>query len=167
MPDEGLAVLQRLAKGKRVLEIGTWKGRTAIAMAEVAEFVVTIDHFQGDAYTGSAFTLPEFIQNVRQRPELTDSLLSIVGDFRRVLPLLDVRQFNFLFYDGDHDKLPTEEFLAFAMPLVEFGAIAVIDDYSARYPQVIEAVSESLVRFPFKLRTFGALAVLSKEPLTF
>ena len=157
MPAPGLEVLRRLATGKRVLEIGCWKGRTAIAMAEVAASVWSIDHFRGDAYAGPYNTLPEAWANVIASG-LPVRLL--VGPFTELLPALDLAHFDLVFYDGDHDFEPTQTFLRIALAECRADALIVVDDYSAAYPQVQRAVAEALpVGWPVTVE--GALAIFS------
>ena len=160
MPPEGLEVLRRLAAGKRVLEIGCWKARTAIAMAEVAESVWSIDHFRGDKYAGPYNTLPEAWRNVIGS-KLPIRLL--VGPFTELLPALDLTRFDVVFYDGDHDFEPTQAFLRIALTECRRDAVIVVDDYSAVYPQVQRAVAEALpVNWPVAVE--GALAIFVPPP---
>jgi predicted O-methyltransferase YrrM len=157
MPPAGLEVLRGLAAGKRVLEIGCWKARTAIAMAEVAARVWSIDHFQGDRYAGAARTLPEAWHNI-----LASGLpiRLLVGPFAELLLGLDLSQFDLVFYDGDHDGEPTRQFLQFALAGCRPGTTIVLDDYSAVYPQVREAVA-AVVPAAWPMEVVGALAIFT------
>ena len=157
MPVPGLEVLRRLAAGKRVLEIGCWKGRTAIAMAEVATSVWSIDHFRGDAYAGPYNTLPEAWANVI---ESGLPIRLLVGPFSELLPAIDLSQFDLVFYDGDHDFEPTQAFLQLALAQCRPETVIVVDDYSSAYPQVQRAITEALpVSWPVTVE--GAMAVFS------
>jgi predicted O-methyltransferase YrrM len=155
MPAAGLEVLRRLAAGKRVLEIGCWKGRTAIAMAEVAASVWSIDHFRGDAYAGPYNTLPEAWVNVI---ESGLPIRLLVGPFIELLPALDLSLFDLVFYDGDHDFEPTQTFLRIALMGCRPDAVVVVDDYSPIYPQVQRAVAEALPD-GWPVAVIGALAI--------
>ena len=54
-----------LCRGKRVLEIGSWKGRSAIfACYGGASLVVCVDTWSGDKYTGRGTFWPEFDANI-------------------------------------------------------------------------------------------------------
>ena len=157
MPAAGLAILRDLAADKRVLEIGCWKGRTALAMAAVANCVWTVDHFRGDAYTGKAYTLPEAWENLRA----AGNVRVLAGPFEEIMLGLDLAWFEVLFYDADHDYEPTRRFLELAVER-SIDATLVVDDYSPAYPQVMQAVHEF---FPARsIRVEGALAILRKRP---
>ena len=138
-----------------MLEIGCWKGRTAIAMAEVAASVWSIDHFRGDAYAGPYNTLPEAWQNVI---DCGLPIRLLVGPFAELLPALDLTRFGLVFYDGDHDFEPTQTFLRIALAECRADATIVVDDYSAVYPQVQRAVAEALPE-GWPVTVNGALAI--------
>ncbi len=157
MPTKELEELVALAAGKVVLEVGCWKGRTAHAMAQTAKHVVTIDHYRGDSYAGPAFTLPETWHNLRKQ----SNIVMIAGSFEKVLPTLNLRAFDILFYDGDHNYAPTKLFFDLVLPRCRPDAVLVIDDHNDKYPQVIEAVAEAVSLRNFRL--CGSLAIL--EPI--
>jgi hypothetical protein len=108
MSDEELAELQNLAAGKTVLEIGTWKGRSACAMAQAGAEVYCLDTFQGDASTGKEWVLPDFLANA-QRLGLLDRLHPLASRWEVLLPFLDLSPFGLLFYDAAHDEASTYE----------------------------------------------------------
>ena len=162
MPAAGLEVLRGLAAGHRVVEVGVWKGRTALAMAETGRSVWAIDHFRGDRYTGVANTLPECWQNMRNHP-MGDRVRLLAARWEEVWPVLDLAHFDLLFYDGDHDYEPTAQWLADTMRRAKPDAVIVLDDYSSRYPQVIQAVADCLTGCQRRLRAEGALCIL--EPI--
>ncbi len=90
--------LRALARGKVVLELGAWLGRSTQALASSARQVVSVDGHLGDAHTGAADTLDGFLTNVRSFPNVA----AVVGRFEDVVPLL-APVFDLVFVDGQHD----------------------------------------------------------------
>ena len=131
--------LQQLARGRRILEIGTHHGRSAVAMAATAKSVVTIDHYQGDGMVGAPDkSLAE--KHVRESGlgniELVDST------WQGFLARDEVRLsgFDVIFYDGDH----TQE-AAFLAAIVDFSGRIAIHDYKPGEPamsHVVESAEE-------------------------
>lgn len=163
MPAAGLDVLRELARDRHVVEVGTWKGRSALGMAETARSVLAIDHFAGDRYTGPARTLPECWENVRKHPHGSKVSL-LAARWENVWPQLDLTHFGLLFYDGDHDYWPTMQWLDNTLMRARPDATIVLDDYSKAYPQVMEAVAHCLTRARRPIRIEGALCILEPEP---
>jgi SAM-dependent methyltransferase len=116
--------LQRLAKGKTVLELGAWKGRSTVVLAGVARFVVSVDRHQGIEEVGGADSLPDYLQAVRE----LENVAIVVADFQEFLPLLGV-VFDLVFVDGDHDADSVERDVMLACQHVYYstGIIALHD----------------------------------------
>jgi SAM-dependent methyltransferase len=102
-PDEA-DELRRLAAGKTVLELGAWKGRSTVVMAEVARYVVSIDRHQGIPEVGDEDSLPDYLDAVRGLPNVA----IVVSTFKEFLPLLGV-VFDVAYIDGNHDSNSVEE----------------------------------------------------------
>lgn len=94
--------LCKYAKGKRVLEIGSWHGYSTIALASVAEHVTSIDWHKGDVHIGKADTLRIFEDNLH-RYGVDNKVSVIVDDSSLVVPLLK-KTYSFIFIDGTHTK---------------------------------------------------------------
>lgn len=164
-PHEGRE-LQRLAKDKRVLEIGTWKGKSAIAMAETAKHVTTIDHFKGDGYTNGKSTFEEVICNLTAHNALL-KVGVVKGDFKEILPRLNAKDFGLIYYDADHTGASTE----FALNWIKDNADlpntdVAVHDYANDYPHYRDAYA-AITRFAQsigrKIRLIGVLAVMEKQ----
>jgi predicted O-methyltransferase YrrM len=102
------AALQQFSGGKKVLEIGVWKGRSTIAMAAVAYHVLSIDHFIGDNFAGPSNPRQETITRLTSY----QSIVSLcVGDWVRIVEYIDLSKFDMIYYDADHTYEATKQFL--------------------------------------------------------
>jgi protein-L-isoaspartate O-methyltransferase len=95
LPDNEVRELQRLTKGKTVLELGAWKGRSTVALSQVAEYVVSVDRHRG--IPGHGESLDEYLGAARELPNVA----IVIADFSLFVPLLGA--FDLVFIDGDHD----------------------------------------------------------------
>lgn len=156
--DEALE-LQRLADDKTVLEIGTWAGYSAIAMAQVARQVHTVDWHQGDEHAGHGPTLPELWRNVN-RYGLRDKIVIHVGRSEEVLPYLREGSFDMVFIDGFHRIDEVLADINMSLRLVKEGGTWAFHDYGDERFDVTEAVDAF---YPGKLRQVGMLAVIEER----
>jgi len=153
--------LQRLAAGRDVLECGVWKAKSSLAMAATAKHVVSVDNFQGDAYTGRASTLPGAWRSLTEyhgRHKVT----LMAGDFRDVLPRLDLSQFGLFFYDADHSYEATAAALRLAEKRMRRDLTIAVHDYKPHQKQILRAVDQYLDRQAGRrrLRVVKGLAIL-------
>lgn len=91
--------LNQLAKGRRVLELGAFKGRSTVAMALTAKHVVSVDWHGGDKHVKIGPSLEDYKKNI----EPYKNIIPIVGRFEQVVPLLEACKFEMIFVDGQHD----------------------------------------------------------------
>lgn len=140
--------LQKLAEGKKVLEIGTHHGRSAIAMAATACHVTTIDHYQGDGQIGAP-SLQEASYNI-ENSGLANKITQVVADWTKwIAGPVDLEAYDMVFYDGAHcPPYPYEkDFLALC---TDFRGIVALHDYKpneAAMQYVVASIDE------FSLRT--------------
>jgi predicted O-methyltransferase YrrM len=94
--------LRMLAVGKRVLEFGSYKGRSTICMAEVAQSIDAVDWHRGDPGTGPADTLGEFVANLAACG-VDHRVRAIVCPIDECRPRLAPWPYDLAFVDDDHD----------------------------------------------------------------
>ena len=121
-PDEGrlLQVLLRAIRAKRVLEVGTLGGYSAIWMARALPpdgELLTIDIDAEHARFAARFFA---------RAGLESRVTVRVGRALDVLPSLDGEQFDAIFLDADKEPLPT--YLDWALRLVRPGGLIIADN---------------------------------------
>jgi len=96
--------LAKLAQDKHVMEVGSYMGRSAVAMAPGAKSIICIDHFhpkgQGQGYnSGSPSVKPDFEKNVAPWRDKID----VYEMQSQQALLLDWKRVGLLFIDGNHD----------------------------------------------------------------
>lgn len=139
------AELRKYAAGERVLEFGCYKGKSAICMAAVADFVVTVDHFKGDyfASAGGSNCWNQAVDNVKASG-YRDAINIVQMDFDRACDLLDLSQFGFIYYDADHTYEATQHALKRIHEKARQGVPIAVHDYERKphFEGVIRAVDE-------------------------
>lgn len=110
--------LARLATGKSVLELGSYKGRSTVAMAQTAKQVVSVDWHKGDYAIGECDTLDEFLHNIKEYT----NIIPIVAKTQDAKPLLSEYSFDVVFVDAAHDFASVQHDMCLAQ---------------SRHPQVI------------------------------
>jgi len=120
--DEGrlLQVLLTAIGARRVLEVGTLGGYSAICMARALPpggRVLTVEIEEKHA---------EFARRYIQRAELGDRIDVRVGRALEVLPALDGERFDAVFLDADKEPLPT--YFEWALRLVRPGGLIIADN---------------------------------------
>lgn len=122
--DSEVRELQRLAKGKTVLELGAWKGRSTVALAKVARYVVSVDRHQGIAEVGGEDSLPDYLSSVR----ILSNVAAVIADFSAFCPLL-CDYFDLVFIDGDHDADSVARDTQTALEHVTVAGMLVFHDW--------------------------------------
>ncbi len=128
---EGIA-LQNLCHGKRVLEVGSYKGRSTRCMAPLAKEIWCVDTFRGDPTWGQEqlaeyTTLDEFLQNVAGF-----DVQVCIGKSQGVIPGLPDNYFDLIFIDSyhtyDHVKMEYE----LCLPKLAESGVMAFHDYDNR-----------------------------------
>jgi predicted O-methyltransferase YrrM len=114
-----LALVSQLVCPKRVLEIGTFTGYSALCLAE------------GLASDGKLITielddeLEDRIRKYIQRAKLQNQIELLIGDAKHIIPQLNA-SFDLVFIDGDKREYP--EYLKLVKPLLAPGAVLIADN---------------------------------------
>lgn len=102
--DEAKA-LAKLAKGKAVLELGAFKGRSTVVMAEVAEYVVSVDRHRGIPPFHDGDTLDDYLSAVRYMENVA---IIVAENWHAYSRFLRPGVFDLVYVDGDHDYVAAE-----------------------------------------------------------
>jgi predicted O-methyltransferase YrrM len=129
--------LAELAEGKLVLEVGSWLGRSTIALASVATKVIAVDWHHGDFYAGVQDTEQEFRANLARYGICTELVAEqgCVGSAEVVVAKIEeVWQtippgFDVVFIDADHSEESAAEHYRIAHELVKPDGVIVFHDY--------------------------------------
>lgn len=152
--------LQELARDKVVVEFGTWKGKSAICMAEVAKRVITVDHFKGDAYAGPYDVSAETTYNIAHCP-YNDRILIAVSSFEEGLAYVTEHRPWFIYYDADHAPGVTFDVLEQLHDVVPPSHIIGVHDYGhSLMPHVKEEVDRWASLRRYDIEVTGTLACL-------
>lgn len=125
---EGLA-LARLARGRTVLEIGCWEGRSTICLAQAAERVWAVDTFDGRGTPTPRDTFDAFTRNV-ERFGLGARVNVRVGTSAAMVPLIEDRV-GLAFVDGAHDYESVRADAALAVAKLAPDGLLAFHDYRA------------------------------------
>ena len=170
--DDEFLSLQRLATGKRVLEIGCYQGRSTVAMATTAEHVFTIDSFAGDDFTEAEGGISKdvcrdaFLRNTKQFENVSLLEFDMYDMLKNLLP----SNFDFIFYDAGHSADDTKFFLDWVQSAPDDTIIALHDYKPDGEPKWHES---AVVMMDFHRRTgrkfivIGSLLILYNGTLDF
>lgn len=157
--------LCELARGRCVLELGSWYGRSTIALASVARVLHAVDWHHGDPHSGPSDTLGPLVERLRTH-ELLDSVVLHVGRNEDVLPLLRDGLFGLVFVDSFHARSAVERDIELAYRLLEPGGVIAFHDYGINLVHngvpfgVSAAVDAFAARSGRKIEVVGSLAIL-------
>jgi hypothetical protein len=119
---EGTA-LAKLAQGKRVLEIGSYCGRSTICMAKTAESVLAVDFFDGRATPNPCETSNEFFENL-ERYGVISKVETCHPEAKLPMPKYDL-----VFIDGNHDQEFVEADIEKSLSVLAPGGLIAFHDY--------------------------------------
>lgn len=145
--EEGEA-LARLATGKRVLEIGSYCGRSTICLAQTAESVVSIDPHDGRGTPSPRPTREEFEANL-ERYGVADRVLSVDNPPAPAL-------YDLIFIDGAHDAEAVREDVATARRLLAPGGLVAFHDYRLYPNEAVDGWDPGVTQVVNELRANGA-----------
>ena len=151
--DEGKE-LWRLSHGKRVLEIGSYCGRSTVCIAQSAREVIAVDPHDGRGTPSPQPTLDKMVANldrygVLDKVSIHHSTETIDGEY------------ELIFIDGAHDFESVRRDINHAFTVIAPGGMLAFHDYrSPRDPGVTAAVDELIAHGGEPLSLNGTLAVV-------
>lgn len=150
--------LAELAKGRTILEIGSWCGRSTVCMAQTAKQVHALDWGKGDDGTGPAWVTPELLDNLKRYGLLGKCVLH-VGGVDEVGSTLADASFDLTFVDGAHDYASVKRDFLLAKRVTKPGGVIAFHDFVGDYhsPYIQQAALEVLG--PDLEMVVGSLAV--------
>lgn len=119
--------LAELSAGKRVLEIGSYEGRSTVCIAQTAAAVECIDPFDGRGTPDQRDTLACFCANV-QTYGLTGKVRLHIGTTEDVTAQVEAG-FDLAFIDGAHDFASVQEDINAALRLLAPAGLLAFHDY--------------------------------------
>jgi SAM-dependent methyltransferase len=131
--------LSALARGRVVLELGSCYGASTVALARSARQVHAVDWHRGDAQSGWFESLGPYLANL-ERQAVRERVVTHIGRFDEVLPILRPASFDLVFLDGCHDAEHVRRDVQLATPLLAPDGLLAFHDYG-RY-SVSEVVDE-------------------------
>ncbi len=123
--------LRRLATGKVVLEMGAFKGRSTVTLAETAKHVFSVDRHQG--VEGHGESLHDYLDVALPLGNVT----IVIGTFEDVVPHL--WNIGMVYIDGNHDYATVQRDISLVSVLEP--AIVVFHDWD--FPEVKQAGMEA------------------------
>lgn len=164
--------LAALATGKKVLEIGSYLGRSTICMAQTAWRVTAVDTFDGQGTPTPLQTLERFSVNLK-RFQVEDRVHVAVGPSTTIIPTFLHDSFDIVFIDGAHDTQSVLNDVGASMRVVKSQGLFVFHDYrtfpgeyDGRWDPGVTEVVNGLVSGAGKmilLARFGTVAVLKRN----
>lgn len=160
---EGRA-LARLAIGKRVLEIGSYCGRSTVCLAQTAEHVVSIDPHDGRGTPDPRDTYEAFAANLKAY-----GVSKVVTAIRGTLDNQKLPgKFGLIFIDGAHDIKSVRRDTDRAIELLAADGLLAFHDYRTKPGEydgrwdagVTEAVNEILDGGSELVERIGSIAVV-------
>jgi predicted O-methyltransferase YrrM len=136
-PKDALAVLTELANGAGVVvEIGSWLGHSALALADQSVGkVYCVDHWLGNGAGSGTGPVDDpldlyerFLENVAAA-DMSRYIVPLYGDSAVVCKLFAHKPIDLLYIDGDHSYEGVTADLKNWGPLVRSGGIICGDDY--------------------------------------
>jgi len=153
---EELAWLAQNAKGKEVVEIGSWLGRSTMALASTAERVWAVDHWKGSnddltreqakqikPYAEFCHNLGVEINTQKVIPVMADHSAETFG-MAEMFAELGGHEWapDFCFIDGDHAEAAVRRDIQSALKLLKRGGMLCGHDFTEAHPGVIAAVKD-------------------------
>jgi hypothetical protein len=158
--DEGKA-LWRFAEGKRVLEIGSYCGRSTICLAQSADTVHSVDPHDGRGTAEPRKTLAELRTNLGRYG--VENVKAFVGTLEQSIDECQhapSELYDLIFIDGAHDLESVRRDINECRGLLAPDGLLAFHDYRNIDPGVTQAVDELIAAGGEMLSTHDTLAVV-------
>lgn len=129
-------VLSTLAAGKVVLELGAYKGRSTVVLAQVADYVVSVDRHRGIEPDHAGDTVDDYLSATRGLENVAKVICEDWHPFVAVLAPV----FDLVYIDGDHDYAAVYRDAVLAKQLKP--AVVAFHDFD--FDDVVTAANEVL-----------------------
>ena len=153
-PDES-TLIQKLADGKIVVEVGTFRGRSLACIAEKATIVYSVDTFKshdnGQSQMQFYTTLKETQENLRGY----DNVVFLPGESDDIAPTFPNESVDMVFIDGFHYYEYVMKDIIFWYPKIKNGGVFAFHDNN--YP----CVSEACIKIFSKIEGMGGSVIYS------
>jgi len=165
--EEGRA-LAELARGKSVLEIGSYCGRSTICMAQTAEHIHAVDPFDGRGTPIPGDTLSQFNENLHSYG-VREKVTVHVGTSQEAM--LEPESVDLAFIDGAHDFRSVMSDVKVAVKALRHGGRLAFHDYrtvpgeyDGRWDEGVTNAVTALINGGMKLLSrHGSIAVLDPQ----
>ena len=121
--------LQKLSKGKVCLEIGSYKGKSTLIMAEGALSVTAVDTFRasgnGQTQMSDLTTYNEFMENISGYTNIDVH----IGESTTVIPSFPDDYYDFIWVDGMHGSAYVDADIKVCWPKLKMGGVMAFHDY--------------------------------------
>ncbi len=164
-PAEARALID-LARGKRVLEVGSLLGYSTVLMAEVARHVVAVDPHEGYPAGDPRPTLAPFLDNLSTH-NVRRKVTVLVGTDAD-LPFLAPRSFDLAFIDTTGEYEDTWRIMHAVVPLLRpDGVLAVHDCGHPDWPGAEAAARDFSNTYALPFALVDRLAIFTPLPVVY
>lgn len=153
--------LQKLAKDKKVLEIGSYCGKSTVCMSQTAKYILAVDPHDGITTSVPKNTLPIIIENIKNSLCSVNIVVGKIEDFGHTIK---DESFDFVFVDGDHSYEACLRDIKLALRLVKDGDFIAVHDYLSPY-QKHDGVKLALRNITQNIRKIDTLGIIQKGKL--
>lgn len=172
--DDEKLELRRLATGQRVVEFGSYCGKSTVCMARVATHVTAVDTFRGVpqvsrpdsaglvTYDSEGELLEEFERNIR-RCGLLHRVTTVVRRAEDVVRTFDFADIGLVFFDADHSYECTYDCGYQLLRRTPRTCTIAFHDYSRGDRHVMRAVDQLAEDFDREFRKVHTLAIFDGE----
>jgi predicted O-methyltransferase YrrM len=158
-------ILAELSMDQRVLEVGSYYGRSTVCMARGAGIVHCVDPFMGITRTDIPQKEKSTRESFEDNLELFDVSHKVViwqGTSHELLPTFESKFFDMCFVDGCHDYEVAKFDCEQALRLVRKGGVIVVHDYEMaekHLRDVTKAVDEVFKKHRVKKEAYSLAVV--------